>query len=311
MELLDFRDAVFDAMLDIISQDQNIVVLSNDMDALGLGKIRRQYPQHVINAGIQEQTLFNVASGLALTGKTVFVYGIIPHLTARCYDQLKLSVCAMNLPVITVGVGSGVSYGTDGLTHFGESDLALLRPLPNMKLYSPADAVTAKHCLLEAYHQQHPSFLRLDKEQHHPLYQDQDNFDFGFHLHGKKSSVVLVATGILVHRALLWAELLSARGIAPRIIDLFRIKPAAKDDLAKELAAAKVVCVIEEHVSTGGVASLIEEILVENRLSPRLLKYNLGDQVFFGSASRTALHRELGFGDQLIEKIIESADGLA
>src|SRR5437870_4371883 len=113
----DFRDVCFNAIYNLITRDRNVLVLTNDMGALGLDKIRSRYAAQVINVAIAEQNMMSVAAGLALAGKKVFAYGIIPHITARCFEQIKLDICSMRVPVTIVGVGSGLSYGQDGLTH--------------------------------------------------------------------------------------------------------------------------------------------------------------------------------------------------
>src|SRR6185295_8725360 len=126
----DPRDAVFAEIGRLAATDPRVVVLTNDMGALGLDELRAARPKQVINVGIAEQNMVSVAAGLAQTGRTVFTYGILAHVTARCYEQLRLDVCATGLPVIGIGVGSGLSYGVDGPTHHGIYDVALLRALP-------------------------------------------------------------------------------------------------------------------------------------------------------------------------------------
>ena len=94
----DFRDAVFESVFQIVARDSRSIVLTNDMGAMGLSHIQESFPQQVINVGISEQNMMSVAAGLALSGKNVFVYGIASHITTRCYEQLKLDVCALQVP---------------------------------------------------------------------------------------------------------------------------------------------------------------------------------------------------------------------
>ena len=169
-QCFDFRDAVFNTVEAIIEKDQNAVILTNDMGAMGLDKISKFAPNRVINVGITEQNMVGVAAGLALSGKTVFVYGILSHVVFRALEQIKLDVCVQNLPVIFIGVGSGLAYGVDGPTHQGVEDIAVLRALPNMTIFNPCDVYSASYSINKSYEKQSPCFIRIDKENLPQLY---------------------------------------------------------------------------------------------------------------------------------------------
>ena len=104
---IDIRDAFFDEVSNIAKQDHTVVIVTNDMDVFSLRKFREEFPQRFIDVGVAEQNLINVASGLASTGKKVIVFGILSFLTTRCYEQIKLNICGMKLPVVIVGIGPG------------------------------------------------------------------------------------------------------------------------------------------------------------------------------------------------------------
>ena len=133
----DFRDAAFESVFKIVAGDPSVMVLTNDMGAMGLSRIQESFPQQVLNVGISEQNMMSVAAGLALSGHRVFAYGIASHITSRCYEQLKLDVCALQIPVVLLGIGSGLSYGVDGPTHHSTHDCALLQTLHGMTIYIP------------------------------------------------------------------------------------------------------------------------------------------------------------------------------
>ena len=104
----DIRDAFFDEVSNAARLDPNIVIVTNDMDVFSLRKFKEDFPQRFIDVGVAEQNLINVAAGLASTGKKVVVFGILSFLTTRCYEQIKLNICGMNLPVIIFGIGPGL-----------------------------------------------------------------------------------------------------------------------------------------------------------------------------------------------------------
>ena len=304
---LDFRDAAFNGVYEIIAQDKDAMLLYNDMGAIGLDRIRADYPKQVINMGIAEQNMMSVASGLALAGKVVFTYGIIPHVTGRCYEQIKLDICSMNLPVINLGIGSGLSYGVDGPTHHATQDLAIMRALPGMTIYNPADAVTASACIRMAYQNRTPAYLRMDKDQHQAIYSPEHNFNNGISTLLPGNRITLIATGIMTHQALAAAKELVKDGIMVKLVDLFRIKPVNRDGLVQIIEDSKIIVTIEEHIFYGGIGSLISELAVESG-SKTIIKYLcLGEGTYLGSTSRKWAHERYGLSTSAIcQTIIET-----
>ena len=99
-------------------------------------KLIKNYPKNVIHCGISEQNMITVGSGLALRGSMVFCYGMAPFVTARCYEQLKISLSAMNVPVCVFGIGPGLGYADAGPTHYATEDLGIIAALPNFNIFS-------------------------------------------------------------------------------------------------------------------------------------------------------------------------------
>lgn len=293
--LLDFRDAVFDAVYEIVLQDKDILVLHNDMGAMGLDKIRADFPNRVINVGIAEQNMMGVAAGLALAGKIVFTYGIIAHVTNRCYEQIKLDICSMNLPVIILGIGSGLSYGVDGPTHQANEDIAIMRALPGMTIYNPADAIATTAAVHMAYRSRSPAYIRMDKEQHKAIYTpDTQDFTAGLATVAFGEQITIIATGILVHRAIAVSKELAREGISVRVVDVYRIKPSNDDLLRKVILDSEVVVTLEEHSSIGGIGSLVADLIAESRVKVTFRKLSLSDELYLGSASRAWAHERCG-----------------
>ena len=128
------RDAFSQTLYDIAKDDRDFVMVTSDTGAICHDEFRKRCPGQYINIGIAEQNMVGVASGLALSGKTVCVYAIVPFATMRCYEQIRVDLCCMNLPVLVVGVGAGFDYSTLGPTHHGTEDIALMRVLPGMSV---------------------------------------------------------------------------------------------------------------------------------------------------------------------------------
>ncbi len=241
MSRKDFRDAAFSVVHDLMRADPNVVVLSNDMGALGLDQIRAEFPERTINVGIAEQNMMSLAGGLAASGKRVFVYGIIAHLM-RAWEQIKVDICMPNLPVTILGIGAGLSYASDGPTHHGTEDIALMRVLANMTIYNPADWVCAEAVTRMAYEAGTPHYIRLDKENAENLYELGHDFTAGYCIFG---TPLVIATGIETQRA---------RRNPGDVLDVYRLKPFPDIDYVLD-----GMQVWDEHHPSGGLFSMVAE----------------------------------------------------
>lgn len=297
---LDFRDVVFSAIHEHMRSDAMSVLLTNDMGAMGMDAIRAEFPGRCVNVGIAEQNMMSVAAGLALSGFRVFVYGIVAHVFSRAFEQFRNDICVQNLPVAVAAVGSGLAYGSDGPTHHGVQDIAVLRSLPNLTLFNPADGVAARRLMTLAAQLPGPSYLRMDKEQMEPLYAPDAPFDRGFSELRKGGDGILFATGVLSYRARDAAEMLERQGRNIRVVDVYRLKPLDRAALAAMIAEVPVVATLEENVPIGGLSSLVAEVMAEAGLSRRFVPMTLGDEAFMGAASRAWAEKRFGLDLQSI-----------
>ncbi len=161
--MIDTRDAFFDELYAIAMEDRNIMFLTADMGAFSLAKFKKDLPEQYINVGVAEQTLVSVAAGLALGGKRVFIYAMAAFITQRCYEQIKIDLCQMRLPVTIIGSGPGLTYGSEGPTHHAINDVAIMKVLPEMMIITPRDPEEAKEAARIAYGRQMPVYIRLAK----------------------------------------------------------------------------------------------------------------------------------------------------
>jgi transketolase len=302
--LLDFRDAVFSSLHEIMRTDANVVCLTNDMGAMGLDKIRSEFPARVVNVGIAEQNMMSLAGGMALAGKSVFVYGIVSHVTARCFEQIKLDICVPNLAVTIIGVGAGLAYGVDGPTHHGVEDVAIMRALGNMHVYNPADGVSALAAVNLAYASRRPSYVRMDKEVLPALFEIGHDFTDGVNVLVPGTDAVIVSTGVLSWTARDAALGLTSEGYSVKAIDLFRLKPVDSFFLASLLQGSKVVVTLEESISSGGVGTIVSEALAASGQNPKLRRLSLGDGFLLGSASREWAAERFGLTRPQVESVV-------
>ncbi len=299
--MLDFRDAVFEAVYDLMARDPEVVILYSDMGAQGLDKISQDFPERTINAGISEQNMISLAAGLALAGKKVFAYGIIAFVTARCFEQIRVDICSMQLPVTILGIGSGLSYGIDGPTHHAIQDIALMRALPGISIYNPTDATATKACVKIAYENKTPGYIRLDKDQHQAIYSSDIDFSQGLSVLRSGKDVCLVSTGMLTHLALKIATDLEKQGINIGLIDLYQLKPVLSNLLLEEITQYSAVVTIEEHIFYGGIGSQVAELIQRQGLQTKMRNLCLKEDQYLGSTSRKWAHENNGLSESAIQ----------
>ncbi|KKN75029.1 hypothetical protein LCGC14_0385310 [marine sediment metagenome] len=153
------RDAFFSKLFKLAKEDDRIVVVTADCGAPALDQWREELPCQFINVGIAEQQMIALAAGLALEGKRPYCYAIAPFATLRCYEFIRVDVSLMNLPVVIVGVGAGLSYSEAGPTHHATEDIACMRALPNMKIAS----ISSNGQIDEVLREEGPMYVRLDR----------------------------------------------------------------------------------------------------------------------------------------------------
>lgn len=289
------RDAFFEALYPLARADRNVIVISADNGAPSLDRFWQTLPDQCFTVGIAEQQLIGMASGMAFEGKKVYTYAIAPFITLRCYEQLKLDVCAMKLPVVALGVGAGFAYDIMGPTHHAAEDIAVMRALPHLTIFSPADGITAAALARISYECQAPQYIRFDRAGIPNLYDERqlDLYD-GLVLVRPGRDLCLVATGIMVHQALRVAGELARHGCDAGVIDLFRLKPVNEALLLQQLAAVPRVVTLEEHRLPGGLGSLVAEILVDHGLARPLLRLGVPDEFVFTLGGREAIWERYG-----------------
>lgn len=229
---------------------------------------------------------------MALCGKKVFIYAIAPFVTQRCYEQLKVDISGMNLPVAVVGIGVGISYATDGPTHQAPQDMANIRALPNFAILTPSDSISASHAALEAYKSPCPVYVRLDKGIYPGLYDVNAKFSSGCAELRKGKALAIISTGAMVHQALSVGDELKGLAIIAGVLDLYRIKPLNRSRLLKTIAAYDALATYEEHSEAGGIGSAISELLTDFGLTIPLKRFALSDSVCEGHGCRAWIHRQ-------------------
>jgi transketolase len=288
----DTRDAIFGELYLIALNDPNVIVLTADTGALIFNEFKKNIPEQFYNLGVAEQNAISVAAGLALSGKQVFVYAITTFVTLRCYEQIKIDICCMDLPVTILGMGTGYVYSPDGPTHHMTEDLSIMRALPGLNIWSPSDYTMAASSVHMAYQLKKPCYIRFDKGPFSNLY-DHNNPDFsnGLTMLKPGNDITLISTGIMVDQAFKVAEELGNKEIKAGVVDVYRLKPVNKKLLIETVRGSKQVAVIEEHTIMGGLGSMVCEVLAEGDVLVPTKLFGIPDTYHCEVGSREMLRK--------------------
>ncbi len=287
----DIRDAFFDELYNLAAKDRNVIFLTADMGALALERLKRDLPGQYINVGISEQNLVSVAAGMALSGKKIFIYAIAPFITQRCYEQVRIDICQMELPVTLIGSGPGISYSSDGSTHHAVEDIAIMRVLPNLSILNPSDAIAASAAAKIAYRNDNPVYIRLEKGRLTAIYKENTDFSAGMFLIREGHNVLLVTTGIMVHTALATADMLAKQNISCAVIDIFQITPFNQDVFLTIIKDKDLVVILEEHSVIGGLGTIVAEIFADHGISILLRRIGITEKSTDKYGDRAWMHR--------------------
>jgi len=300
------RDTFWDRVYDLAKVDKDVVLVSADMGAPALDKFRTDLSSQFVNVGIAEQNAILVSAGLAKEGKKVFVYAIAPFITLRVYEQIRLALAAMDIPVTVVGVGSGMSYDDSGPTHHTVEDISILRILPHFYINNLTDAVMAEKFADLSVTMKHPNYIRLDRKPCENIYSKDEDFTKGLATLRKGNDITIVATGNMVHNGLIVVDQLKEKGINAGLIDVYTL-PINEKLFLEELGNASQLMTLEEHTLPGGFGSAVCEVLADNnKLIPvTRVGMDLTDGYCYKYGGRDHLQSLYGLAPyQLTEKIV-------
>ena len=240
-------------------KNPKIFLVVGDLGFSVVEPFAKKFPDRFLNAGVAEQNMTGVAAGLASEGFHVFTYSIANFPTLRCLEQIRNDVCYHNLPVTIVSVGAGMAYGNLGYSHHAVQDLAIMRTLPNITVFSPADPGETKECVQWLSSNPRPSYLRIGKAGELELHSDRGIMDGPLNVLSGRSDVAIIATGSILSLVLKFASEKKPEQ-RPSIFSLPLIKPI-KGKFFNKLINFEKIIVVEEHVVEGGVRSLLSEHL--------------------------------------------------
>ena len=302
------RDTFVRTLIELAKQNKDIELVTGD---LGFGVLKpfwEQCPEQFSNAGIAEQNMTALAAGMALSGKTVFTYSIGNFPTLRCLEQIRNDCAYHNANVKIVCIGGGFTYGSLGMSHQATEDIAIMRALPNVAVFAPADALEAEAVAKAIAEYPGTCYVRLGRGGEKRAHEKLENFKVGEALKicdGKE--VAIFSTGAIFDEVDKACELLATKGITPTVYTFPTIKPLDVKTIKDCANAYKLIVTCEEHNIVGGFGSAVAEVMAEDPCDAKLLRIGLNDQYAEKVGSQSYLRQQYGLDGEAIAKRIEKA----
>lgn len=272
VEQIPIRKGYGEGLLAAGELDERIVALSADLtESTQTLPFKNKFPERFVQIGVAEQNLASVASGMAAMGKIPFITSYAMFSPGRNWEQIRTTICYNDRPVKIAGSHAGISVGPDGGTHQAVEDIAITRVIPKMVVISPCDSIEAKKATMAAAKTDTPVYIRLAREKTPVITTLETSFEIGkalvFH-ETEKPEAVIIATGALVHKALVVAHDLGKEGIAVNVVNVHTIKPLDEQTIIEQAKIAGAVVTVEEHQIHGGMGSAVAECLAQHAPVP-------------------------------------------
>lgn len=287
MKKIATREAYGEALAELGKKNPDIVVLDADLakstKTIDFGK---QYPHRFFDMGVAEQNMLGTAAGLAAAGKIPFCSTFAVFATGRAFDQLRNSIAYPRLNVKICASHAGITVGEDGASHQSVEDIALMRSVPNLTVFIPADAVETKKAVMSAAEIKGPVYIRLGRMAVPVLHEENFVFEPGKALLMKEGTdATIIATGIMVAEAIAAARQLAEEGLDVRVLNVHTLKPLDVEAVINAARDTKAIVTAEEHSIIGGLGSAVAETVCEHYPVP---VYRVGIPDTFGESGTPA-----------------------
>jgi transketolase len=298
------RDSFSKALVDLVKKDSNVYLLSGDHGYALFDSLRKEKPDHFINAGVAEQNMVGVGAGLSKIGLYPIMYGLSAFVPVRVLEQIKIDFCYENLPGLFIGDGAGVVYSHLGASHQSTEDIAALRAVPHITILSPADAFEFQMCFDWAVKQKSTIYLRMGKadlgQVHEHNIKEFSHAPIQILDHGAPNA--LFATGSMVKPCL---DLIQNKKIKMDLYSVPVLKSVTLVDVFANIKKYKKIVTIEEHSVYGGLGDLIASKAAEYGTT-HVKKIGIEDRFSEKCGTYNYLMQEHGLDSHSIEKKILS-----
>jgi len=277
------------------SKNKKIVLIVGDLGYGVVEPFKSKFPDRFFNAGVAEQNMAGLASGLAIKGFHVFIYSIANFSTFRCAEQIRNDIDYHNLSVTVVSVGSGLGYGNLGYSHHAIQDYSLMRSFPNTLIAAPSNNQEVEKTIDYLLKNPQPSYLRLDKSLELHCENKIKKLIPGkwvFHQSKKKNENIILSTGSVFNYCKKYLN--KNKNCDWATLPLWGMK--YKNQQIKNLKKYKKVITIENHLQDGGFGSWLSEALTKNknRIKTQIVSKFLSEKVIGEVGSESYLNSKYG-----------------
>lgn len=262
------RTAFIETLIQLAKKDDTVFLITPDMGYSVLEKFRDEFPNQFLNSGIAEQNTISVAAGLASSGYTVFVYSIIPFVTMRCFEQVRLDLAYNNTNVKLVGIGAGLTYGSLGASHHAIEDIAIMRSIPNMTVLCPGDPIETRELVKRSYEKNGPVYIRLGKNGEANIHDANTRIEIGKSIEiTQGTDFALITTSNTLELGKQWTDEWKNENLSVSLISMPSIKPFDNSKINELLSKQIPILTLEEHNVIGGLGSAVAEIIATSEKS--------------------------------------------
>jgi len=300
------RTTFIKVLEELAKKDRDVFLLTADLGFKLFDGFRAKFPENFFNMGVAEPNMIGVAAGLALAGKKVYCYSMIPFLIMRTLDQIRVDICYHQAGVKLIGVGGGLTYGREGMTHHAIEDLAVMRALPGMTVIAPGDPLEAEAAVRASLDYPGPLYIRLGGNNDPRVHEGRFDFQIGRGIVIRQGrDLTVLAAGTMLKTAQSAVNRLLALGLEAGLISLPTIKPLDEALILDQAALCRAVFTIEEHSRIGGLGSAVAEVLAEAGWAGLFRRIGLPDR-YGGVVGRADYLREKsGLSEEQVFKFIK------
>ncbi len=277
------RDGYGEGVVEAGKKNKNVIVLCADLaDSTRSSQFKELFPDRFIQLGVHEQLMAALAAGMSLGGKIPFISSFAMFCPGRAWEMVRTNICLNEANVKIIGSHAGVTVGEDGATHQAIEDVAIMRPIPNITIIVPCDAMEARKATVALLSVEGPCYVRLGREKFPVFTTEQTPFEIGkagVFRDGK--DVAIIACGLLVHTSLVAAEELAKEGLDVMVLNSHTIKPLDEKAVLQTAQKCRAIVSVEEHQIIGGLGGAVSEYL--SKVYPTIMEF-IGVQNKFGES---------------------------
>ncbi|MBB6713184.1 transketolase family protein [Clostridium gasigenes] len=300
------RESYGMALVELGYENENIVVLDADLSkSTKTNDFKNKFKDRFFNVGIAEQNLMGMAAGLSNVGNIPFASTFAVFATGRAFEIIRNSICYPKMNVKIAATHAGITVGEDGGSHQSIEDIALMNSLPNMTVIVPADHTEAMQTVKAAAAYDGPVYLRFGRCNTDDIFDANYKFEIGKGVEvAPGNDVAIIATGMMVQKAIEASKALLAEGIGARVINISTIKPIDREIILKAARETKGIVTAEEHSIIGGLGSVVSTVVTSE--CPTIVKMVGINDIFGQSGTPNELMVKYGLtSESIINKVKE------